>query len=169
MRKAGYAVLLSAWYRSGGVCVQQVLGSGRWFAAAPVDSTPRHWRMTTGYSCRLASWEFGSRTRPPVGCAPDQVTSMSCRPRRFSVWLTVTVTVLVSTVDTEPSAPRCARVTTWVWLNAGAGGAAPASCPGPIGSSDTAATTSTAAPPATSRVMAGRVTVAPGAGRPAVG
>ena len=53
----------------------------------------------------------------PVGCAPDQDTVMSWRPRNPLVWLTVRCTFLVSTVVLAPFWSRFVRVTVLVRSN----------------------------------------------------
>src|SRR5262245_5163561 len=62
------------------VLVQQVSGEtsslpdGTWPLAKFLGSTPRHSMSTTGYSCGRPLSPYGLRERPPVTCAPDQVT-----------------------------------------------------------------------------------------------
>src|SRR6478735_10795150 len=89
----------AAMYRSGEVWVQQDSGvSWTWpLSTLPSVSTPRHSSSTNGYSWLRPSDEFGSPTTPPVGTAPCQDTCTSWRPRRFWVWETCRVTLLLLT------------------------------------------------------------------------
>src|SRR3954467_15098903 len=110
MRHGGEAVLNESAKRSPEVADQQVVGSGCGRAGAGVGSAPRHSSSTTGYSSCFASPEFWSAMMPPVGWAPDQLTSTSWYPRRFLVSLTDSEKSRESTTTSWPPT-RGARVT----------------------------------------------------------
>ena len=64
------------WERCATDAVQQVSGRTRFAAGADGSSTPRHCRITTGYSWLSPFSPNGLLARPPLGCAPFQLIWM---------------------------------------------------------------------------------------------
>src|SRR6476469_7878449 len=105
--------------RSVGVAVQHVSGVKRWTAGTPASSVPAHSSSTTGYSSWLEVPEFGSGRIPPVGGAPDHVTSIIWWLRSLVVLSTETEKVFCSTTSTFPST-RWVREICFEPVNSGA-------------------------------------------------